>query len=143
MSNSSRSEKIMFDTVVLVGIGLLGGSLARDLRANGLTKHIVGVCRSQTTAELAIKESVVDEILPLDQAVKNADLIVLATPMQAMLPLIKSIEGLIPADAILTDVGSVKTDLYAQLKEQSPNCCLLYTSPSPRDLSTSRMPSSA
>ena len=122
MSNSSRSEKIMFDTVVLVGIGLLGGSLARDLRANGLAKHIVGVCRSQSTAELAIKESVVDEILPLDQAVKNADLIVLATPMQAMLPLIKSIEGLIPADAILTDVGSVKTDLYAQLKEQSPNC---------------------
>ena len=112
----------MFDTVVLVGIGLLGGSLARDLRANGLAKHIVGVCRSKSTAELALKESVVDEILPLDQAVKNADLIVLATPMQAMLPLIKSIEGLIPADAILTDVGSVKTDLYAQLKEQSPNC---------------------
>ena len=122
MSNSSRSEKIMFDTVVLVGIGLLGGSLARDLRANGLAKHIVGVCRSKSTAELALKESVVDEILPLDQAVKNADLIVLATPMQAMLPLIKSIEGLIPAAAILTDVGSVKTDLYAQLKEQSPNC---------------------
>ena len=75
MSNSSRSEKIMFDTVVLVGIGLLGGSLARDLRANGLAKHIVGVCRSELTAELALKESVVDEILPLGQAVKKADLI--------------------------------------------------------------------
>jgi len=78
------------------------------------------VCRSEKTAELALKQAVVDQILPLDQAVQGADLIVLATPMQAMLPLLQSIEGLLDKDAILTDVGSVKTDLYAQLKEKSP-----------------------
>ncbi len=110
----------MFDTIVLVGIGLLGGSLARDLRAHGLVNKIIGVCRSESTAKLALSESVVDEVLPIEKAVQNADLIVLATPMQVMLPLLKSIEGLIPEKAILTDVGSVKTDLYAQLKEQSP-----------------------
>jgi len=110
----------MFDTAVLVGIGLLGGSLARDLRAHGLVNNIVGVCRSQSTAKLALEANVVDEILPIEQAVKTADLIVLATPMQAMLPLLQSIEEFIPQHAILTDVGSVKTDLYAQLKDKLP-----------------------
>jgi len=76
-------EKMVFNRVVLVGIGLLGGSLARDLRAH---KY----------------------------------LIVLATPMQVMVPLLASIEGLIPPQAILTDVGSVKIDLYTQLKEKTP-----------------------
>jgi len=110
----------MFQKVVLIGIGLLGGSLARDLRKHGLASSIVGVCRSQQTAKIALEESVVDEIQPLTQAVKNADLIVLATPMQAMLPILEALEGIIPKEAILTDVGSVKTDLYAQLKEKSP-----------------------
>ena len=121
MSSSEQTEKIMFNTVVLVGIGLLGGSLARDLRAHGLVDKIIGVCRSESTAKLALEDSVVDQILPLEQAVQEADLIVLATPMQAMLPLIKSIEGLGPKRAILTDVGSVKTDLYNQLKQKTPS----------------------
>lgn len=110
----------MFDKVTVIGIGLLGGSLARDLRAQGLAKRIVGVCRSLQTKEQALEQGVVDEVLPIDEAVKDADLIVLATPMQAMLPLLQSLEGLVPEKAILTDVGSVKTDLYAQLKEKSP-----------------------
>ena len=121
MSSSEQTEKIMFNTVVLVGIGLLGGSLARDLRAHGLVDRIIGVCRSESTAKLALEDSVVDEILPLEKAVQGADLIVLATPMQAMLPLIEAIEGLIPKHAILTDVGSVKTDLYNQLKQKTPS----------------------
>jgi len=113
------AEKPVFDRVVLVGVGLLGGSLARDLRACGLAKQIIGVCRSSQTAKIALDQSVVDHILPLNKAVQDADLIVMATPMQAMIPLLKSIEGSVPSKAILTDVGSVKTDLYAQLKAQS------------------------
>jgi len=114
------SKETMFDTVVLVGIGLLGGSLARDLRAHGLVNNIIGVCRSESTAKLAVEQGVVDQILPIEQAVISADLIVLATPMQVMLPLLQTIEGLVPKNAILTDVGSVKTDLYAQLR-----CCCI------------------
>ena len=113
-------EKMVFNRVVLVGIGLLGGSLARDLRAHKLAGEIIGVCRSKKTAELALEQTVVDHILPLEQAVQGADLIVLATPMQVMVPLLASIEGLIPPQAILTDVGSVKIDLYTQLKEKTP-----------------------
>ena len=115
------SKETMFDTVVLVGVGLLGGSLARDLRAHGLVNNIIGVCRSESTAKLALEQGVVDQVLPIEKAVTSADLIVLATPMQVMLPLLQTIEGLVPKNAILTDVGSVKTDLYAQLKEKTPD----------------------
>ena len=110
----------MFNKVVIVGVGLLGGSLARDLRECKLAGKIIGVCRSAETAKVAIDAQVVDEILPIELAVKDADLIVMATPMQAMLALLKSVAKLVPESAVLTDVGSVKTDLYAKLKEQVP-----------------------
>lgn len=111
----------MFENVAIIGTGLLGGSLARDLRAHQLASHIVGVCRSQETAKQALASGVVDAVLPVEQAVSKAELIVMATPMQAMLPILRDVEALIPEHAIVTDVGSVKTDLYAQLCEQVPS----------------------
>lgn len=110
----------MFENVAIIGVGLLGGSLARDLKARGLAKHVIGVCRSESTAKDAVFHDVVDQVLPGEEAVKSADLIVLATPMQAMLPVLKSLYEHIPASAIITDVGSVKTDLYTQLKQHLP-----------------------
>ena len=110
----------MFNTVTIIGTGLLGGSLARDLRAQGLANKIIGVCRSESTAKSALAQGVVDEVLPAEQAVANADLIVLGTPMQAMVPLLQGLMAHIPNKAIITDVGSVKTDLYAQLTEFVP-----------------------
>lgn len=110
-----------FSKVVIVGTGLLGGSLARDLRAHALAANIVGVCRSSTTAKAAIADGVVDEVQELQEACKNADLIVLATPMQAMLPILEEIEPYIESHTILTDVGSVKTDLYGKIKAHAPN----------------------
>lgn len=111
----------MFETVTIIGIGLLGGSLARDLKAQGLANRIIGVCRSEATAAQAIAQGVVDEVLPAEQAVADAGLIVLATPMQAMVPLLQNLMRHIPDTAIITDVGSVKTDLYAQLAERVPS----------------------
>lgn len=111
----------MFEKVAIIGIGLLGGSLARDMKKHGLAKHVVGVCKSQSTAKAAIAGQVVDDVLPLAEAVENADLIVLATPMQSMVPLLQSLRNNIPEDSIITDVGSVKTDLYARLKLEYPS----------------------
>jgi len=110
----------MFERVTIIGTGLLGGSLARDMKDRGLAAKIIGVCRSESTAELALSLGVVDEVLPAKEAVMGADLIVVATPMQAMLPLLKELQAFIPKSAILTDVGSVKTDLYQQLKSHVP-----------------------
>jgi len=111
----------MFNTVTIIGTGLLGGSLARDLKRLSLAKHIVGVCRSEATASAAIADGVVDEVLSAKDAVASADLIVLATPMQSMVPLLLDLVNDIPPTAMITDVGSVKTDLYAQLKAEVPS----------------------
>ncbi len=110
----------MFNKVAIIGVGLLGGSLARDIRQHKLARNIVGVVRSQSTAQYALKEQVVDEIQPLEQALEGADLIVLAIPMQAMLPLLAICAHMISPHAIISDVGSVKTDLYAQLSATQP-----------------------
>ena len=111
----------MFDNICIVGIGLLGGSLARDLKKHKLADKIIGVCRSQETATRALELGLIDQAMSIEEAVLDADLIVIATPMQAMLPILQNIELHIPENAIVTDVGSVKTDLYLALKAHVPN----------------------
>jgi prephenate dehydrogenase len=110
----------MFNTVAIIGVGLLGGSLARDLRRHQLSSTIVGVCRSEKSAQIALDEHLVDQVLPLKEAVENADLIVLATPMQAMPAILEKIKDSVAEYAVLTDVGSVKTDLYNSVKGNTP-----------------------
>ena len=110
----------MFDNVCIIGTGLLGGSLARDLKKHRLAANIVGVCRSPETAKRAIELGVIDESKPLEDGVLNADLIVMATPMQAMLQVLQRAQEFIPKNAILTDVGSVKTDLYNSINSNVP-----------------------
>jgi len=111
----------MFKKVTIIGTGLLGGSLARELRHHSLAEHIVGVTRSEETAIAAVDQGVVDVVLPAQEAVQGADLIVLATPMQAMPHVLESLQDHIPKHAILTDVGSVKSDLYDSIKAHVPS----------------------
>lgn len=111
----------MFNQITIVGVGLLGGSIARDLRLKGLVKHIVGVTRSEETATRALRDHVVDEVKPIDQAVVGSELIVMATPMQVMLPALHELAPHIGSDTILTDVGSVKTKLYEQIGQELPD----------------------
>jgi len=110
----------MFKQVTIIGVGLLGGSLAKDMRRSGLAERIVGVCRSEKTATIALEEQIVDVVLPIDEAVVNSDLIVLATPMQAMLSQLSSIQDKVSEHCIVTDVGSVKESLYEQVKQRYP-----------------------
>lgn len=115
------SPCLPFDKVSIIGTGLLGGSLARDLKARQLVGNLVGVCRTNATAKAALETGIVDEVQDLTEACLDADLIVLATPMQAMLPILQQIEPLVEEKTILTDVGSVKTDLYAEIKQNTPS----------------------
>ncbi len=110
----------MFEKVVIVGIGLLGGSLARDIKRHSLASSIVGVSRSPETAANALELGVVDSVEPLTSAVNGADLVVIATPMQAMPAVLRDAEPHLSSRAVLTDVGSVKGDLYARLKAEFP-----------------------
>jgi 3-phosphoshikimate 1-carboxyvinyltransferase len=102
-------ETVLFEKVAFIGLGLIGSSLARVLRAKGLARQIVASTRSQTTLDQALTLGVIDAgfASPVD-AVIDADLIVLAMPVGATEAVLSAIANHIKPDAIITDVGSTK-----------------------------------
>ncbi len=98
-----------FGHVVIVGVGLIGGSLARALKEQGAVQRITGVARSQQTLDRALELGVIDaaESDPAS-AVKDADIIVIATPVATIQSLLEVMSDAIPAQSIVTDAGSVK-----------------------------------
>ena len=98
-----------FDRVALIGIGLIGSSLAHVMRKQKLAGEITGYARSEATRSKAIEIGLVDKIYPTAvQAVKDADLVILCSPVGTYGELAKEIGSGLSPGAILTDVGSVK-----------------------------------
>ncbi|MGI9334484.1 MAG: prephenate dehydrogenase, partial [Gammaproteobacteria bacterium] len=99
----------MFERACVIGVGLIGGSLARDLRARGLAGHVVGCSRKRQNLERAEALGVIDEGEPsLANAVAGADLVVLAMPLGAMRSVLDAVSPHLCEGAVLTDVGSAK-----------------------------------
>lgn len=110
----SSSVNHSFNKVAIIGLGLIGSSFARALRENGLAKNITGSARSQKTCELAVTLGVIDQAFadPAD-AVRDADLVFLAMPVQATEAVLRAIKPALRADAIITDGGSSKGNVEA------------------------------
>jgi prephenate dehydrogenase len=93
----------------VIGIGLIGGSLALALRRAGAVEEIIGAGRDETHLRKAVELKVIDRFeLNLARAVKDADMVVLAVPLGAMQPVCAAIRDHLGASTILTDVGSAK-----------------------------------
>ena len=106
----------LFRRAVVVGIGLIGGSLARDLRRLGLARRTVALDASAEAVRRATELRLVDEATTDPaEAVRGADLVVLAVPVGAMIAVAHAIAPALPPDAIVTDVGSVKTPVLTQV----------------------------
>jgi len=101
----------MFNTVTIVGVGLISGSLSLALKDKGLVKKVIGVSRSEASAKKALELGLIDEALPLEEAVRQADLIYVAIPVDATLPVMKTIMDLITDKQIVVDAGSTKNAL--------------------------------
>lgn len=98
-----------FERVAVLGLGLLGGSVALAARRRGVAKCVVGANRSPAVLDEALRLGVVDETAPdAAGAVRAADLVVLATPVSAMPEVVRSIVPALGQGALVTDVGSVK-----------------------------------
>ena len=106
----------MFNTVTIVGVGLIGGSFSLALKDHGLVNKVIGVSRSGATARKALELGIIDEILPLEEAVKQSDLIYVAIPVDVTLPVMKTILDLLTPEQIVADAGSTK---YALCKSVS------------------------
>jgi prephenate dehydrogenase len=112
---------IHFNKVTIIGVGLIGGSLAKVLRTSGLAGSITGSGRSRETLDLALRLGVIDEIgQGPKHAVEGADLVVLASPVGTFEDVVGEIGPHLKADAILTDVGSVKGKLVQRIEKILP-----------------------
>lgn len=108
----------LFDTVAIIGLGLIGSSFARGLREQGLARRITGSARSQKTCALAESLGVVDAAFadPAD-AVRDADLVFLAMPVQSTEAVLRAIKPGLRDDAIVTDGGSTKGSVVAAARK--------------------------
>ena len=99
----------MIEKLCIVGIGLIGGSLARALRFNGYVREVIGYGRSVGSLQQAVELGVIDRAeVSLPDAVRAADMIVLAVPVGNMAEILDTLGPVLPDDAVVTDVGSVK-----------------------------------
>ncbi|MFP4154201.1 MAG: prephenate dehydrogenase [Halothiobacillaceae bacterium] len=106
------SEGSSFGRLVLIGTGLIGGSLALALRVAGCVDCVVGVGRNRRTLEEARALGIVDEIeTDPARAVANADVVFVAVPVGAMAGVFAAIAPSLPAQALVTDGGSVKGEV--------------------------------
>jgi prephenate dehydrogenase len=94
--------------VSIIGVGLLGGSLALALREKYPHIKFVGVDNSPVNQKIALAKGLVDEILPLEEALRLADLNVLATPVDTIMKLLPTLLDQLPEGSTVMDLGSTK-----------------------------------
>jgi len=103
--------------VTIVGLGLIGGSLALSLRDKGLASQIIGVENNEDNARKALSMKLVDNILPMDEAIAASDLIVLAIPVDVMPLVAVKVLNKIRDNQIVIDMGSIKEELCETISQ--------------------------
>jgi len=119
----------MFNTVTLVGVGLIGGSLSLALKDQKLVKKVIGVSRTGATAKKALDLGIIDEIMDLEDAVKQSDFIYVAIPVDVTLPVMKTILDLTGPNQVVADAGSTKQALCSFLADHPNRARFVATHP--------------
>ncbi|MDI3319645.1 prephenate dehydrogenase [Pinibacter soli] len=94
--------------IAIVGIGLIGGSMALQLNANGIASNIIGVDASPAHLKKALDLGLIDEAMDLDKAIANCDVIALAIPVDKMIEILPSILDKVNDKQVVFDMGSTK-----------------------------------
>lgn len=95
----------------IIGLGLIGGSFALSLKDKGFCDEVMGITRSERSAQKALERGLVDRIVTMDEALEKSDLIVLATPVDTIALMATKILNRIRSNQILMDMGSTKQEL--------------------------------
>lgn len=111
----------MLNKLVIIGVGLIGGSFALALRKAGLVRHITGLGRSKENLQHALESGILDEISDnYSQALEKADLVLLAVPVGQTAGILKKINPYLESQTIISDVGSTKQDVIAAARTLIP-----------------------
>jgi prephenate dehydrogenase len=103
--------------ITIVGVGLISGSFALAMKEKGFAKKVIGVSRTEASLQKALELEIIDEALPLADAVKESDLIYVAIPVDVTIPVIKEIMDLVNDKQIVADAGSTKDALCKALAD--------------------------
>ncbi len=116
--NDSSKEAITIKglTVTIVGVGLISGSFALALRDKGFAKHIIGVSRTEKSALKALELGIIDEALPLIEAINKSDIIYVAIPVDTTISVMQTIMDNITENQLVADAGSTKLVLCEALE---------------------------
>ncbi|QDV47972.1 prephenate dehydrogenase [Stieleria neptunia] len=106
--------------VSILGVGLLGGSVGMALRRRGI--HVVGYSRRESSCRAAIEAGAVDEgFTEIATACRGSDVVVVASPVDKIVELAVAADHVLDDDALITDVGSTKAQIVAEIAAQSPS----------------------
>jgi len=110
-----------FDTVAIVGVGLIGGSVGMGVRRRKLARRVVGIGYRQASLDRALQAGAVDQITTdLARGVAEAELILFATPVDLTVQMVRLARRSCPPEAVLTDVGGTKARIVEQLDADGP-----------------------
>lgn len=109
MSNIQR-------TVGIIGLGLIGGSMAIDLKRRGFAQTVLGVEKDSVAAEAAKTIGLVDRVVPFQECIEKADIIVVAVPVGTAVKLVPDILDRLASEKIVIDVCSTKTQICYAVK---------------------------
>ena len=116
----------VFRKVIIIGVGLIGGSLAMALKEKGMAERVVGVGRGVDNLKVALSRGIIDEYThDAKEAAPGADLIIIATPVGTMGSVVENIAPSLERGAIVTDVGSVKGPIIEDIESLMPDGRLL------------------
>ncbi len=104
-----------FPRVGIVGLGLIGGSLAKLIREVFPDTHIVGVSRNPSVRDAALADGTLSAAATDIQALAEMDLVIVATPIETIVDTVRALQEILSPTAIVTDVASVKGDIVAAL----------------------------
>lgn len=105
-------------TAGFIGLGLIGGSIARAIKKYYPSSHIIATSRSIRTTAYALQEGIIDEALDtIDDTFRTCDYIFLCAPVECNAAYLSTLKPLLKEGCILTDVGSTKSDIHAKVAE--------------------------
>ncbi len=119
----------MFNNVTIIGVGLIGGSMALALKEKGLAQRVTGVGKSEASLQKALELGLIDEALPLKEAVQKSDFIYIAIPVDATIAVTGQVLDLLQPGQVVADGGSTKQLLCDTLQQHPLRGRLVATHP--------------
>ena len=110
-------SEIQFETIAIVGVGLIGGSIALAARERGICKSVIGVGRNPQRLQHAIDLGVIDESVTSCSELVGVDLVIVCTPVDRIVEDVRTCFASTPESTLITDAGSVKSNICREIHE--------------------------